>query len=945
MEAAPAGRADSFRGEGGSIVACRETETQAPLVGRNAEFAVLTEAIAAAGTGRGGTVLVCGQPGIGKSRLAAEAVGVARGKGFTVIEGRADPLLSGLSYAPVVQAFRGQLRSGPDSGNLAALFPDLRATDTGDPGLQRTRMYESVLAVTRRLADRNPVLLVLDDLHCADRGTIELLHYLGRNADDLPLLVLACFRSGVGNDALDAMAEATRRHPSGRLLDLAPLSDRAVRDLVRHVMGTPPPVALLRAVTSRASGVALFAVALTRHLAARRMSGPLPEVIRDVVREQISHLGDLDRRLLEVVAVAGTHGRSEVLADVSGLDLGALHAALRRLVSRRLVTERRPDAEPHYQVAHPLYAEAVYYELLLAERRTLHAAIGAALHNADRTVAAAPHYAAGGDSVPVDRAIEVFSAAGNRALTVGDLTEAAEYLSAALRRARDTRPDAVPALLVDLARLQQGRGRLDEAAELLRDAVALSERRGQDAEGRRAWRHLQAVLEVERGNLPAAVGLARASGRRPETDPPMRLMIHWIIALRHGDFPELALISQELVALPSTSDTPSARSVAHLGAGSLAALSGDVGTAAAELSSALELAARCGDEAPHLAFAPRMMLNGLSTLSGDLATAIRVADVSSTPPVRQWLPSATCYLQTMLATTRYFAGDLRTALSEMDSSVAEARRVGQDRLVGRTLAGRAFIRAERGALAEAAEDLAGARRHYDPSQIDLVDALDLAATSLALRRGVAAEAPALADTPPFGDTQLNCLRIAFAGYAAVQLSDFTEADRIAGILRAGGGSSPVLHALADRQQGFIDAAQGKQDEAVARLRSAATALRDLGMILLAAQAELELAELLEPSEADVVAAAATAAFTAAGSVPWPHRIAKQGHSIPAPRSGPLTRRETEIAKLVGQGLSNADIATALFLSERTVETHLRNVYRKLGLKSRVRLAQWARDRR
>ncbi|MER6898833.1 LuxR C-terminal-related transcriptional regulator, partial [Amycolatopsis sp. NPDC000740] len=156
---------------------------------------------------------------------------------------------------------------------------------------------------------------------------------------------------------------------------------------------------------------------------------------------------------------------------------------------------------------------------------------------------------------------------------------------------------------------------------------------------------------------------------------------------------------------------------------------------------------------------------------------------------------------------------------------------------------------------------------------------------------------------------------------------------------------PVLHALADRQQGFAEAARGNATEAVDRLRGSATVLRGFGMNLLAAQAELELAELLDPSEAEVMASSATAAFTAAGSAPWPERIVKQGHSVPAQRSGPLTRRESEITVLVGKGLSNADIASALFLSERTVETHLRNVYRKLGLKSRVRLAQWVRDRR
>ncbi|WP_158605543.1 ATP-binding protein [Amycolatopsis panacis] len=917
-----------------------------PLVGRDAEYAVLADAVTAAGSGRGGGLLVCGPPGIGKSRLAAETVGLARDKGFTVVEGRADPLLSGLAYAPIVQAFRDHLKapSGEGAEELGVLFPDLRpdAPSTGDPALQRTRMYESVLAVTRRLAARNPVLLFLDDVHCADRGTVELLYYIGRNAGELPVLVLACFRSGVANEALAAMAAATRRDPTGRLLELAPLTDRAVRELVGHLLGAPPSPALLRAVTSRASGIALFVVALTRHLATGRMSGPLPEVIRDVVLEQVNQLGETERRLLEVVAVAGVHGRPAVLGTVAGLDEPVLHAALRRLAGTRLVVEHRSGAEPHYRIAHPLYAEAIYGELGISERRSLHAAVGAALDasGAGGTVASAPHYAAGGDRVPAARAVEVFSDAGRRALTVGDLDEAGDYFLAALRRAREVRPEAVPALLVDLARVEQGRGRLGEAAALLDGAVTLGARRGEEPERLRAWRHLQALLEAERGNVRAAVDLARATGRRPDRDPPMRLMIHWIIALREVDLAELALVSKELAELPSTHDTPTAHAAARLGAGVLAALAGDPATAFAELSEALELAARCGGDAPHVAFPIRMLLNGLAVVRGDLATGIRVADVESTAPVRLWLPGATCYLETMLATTRYYAGDLATALTHLDHAVAEARRVGGDRLESRTLATRSFLRAERGDLDGAEADLTAARRRYDPEQIDLKDAVELAATALAVRRGAPADVPPLTGTLPFGDVQLNCLRTAFAGYAAVHSGDEDEADRITGLLRASGRDAAVPAALADLQQGLTAILRGARAEAGRLLRDAAIALRGMGVRLLAAHAELELAELLPRAEAAELTGAATAVLAAAGSSPFPARVARRGR--PVGKAGALTRRESEIAPLVGQGLSNAEIAARLFLSERTVETHLRNVYRKLGLRSRVSLARWVR---
>ncbi|HEV7647663.1 MAG TPA: AAA family ATPase [Actinophytocola sp.] len=942
-----------------------------PLVGRDRELAELANRIDGTARGRGGVVLMSGEPGIGKSRLAEEAVELARRHGFTLAEGRAGPLLSGLAYAPIVQALHGHLLSMTDAElaglrrvapDLGLLFPDPRLAPptAADAELQRTRMYEATLALTERLAARRPVLLFLDDLHWADRGTVELLHYLGRSARDLPVLVLACYRTGAvggrgaAHDTVHTMAAATRRDPAGQHIELAPLDEIAVAELVRHCLGTPPRESQLRAVTSRAAGVALFVVALTRQLDAGQTEKRLPKLITDAVRDRINQLERADRVVLEVIAVAGGLGTLHMLRTVGRLADLDLQITLRRLIAGNLITEHRAGAELHYQMAHPLYAEVVYGELAGSGRRALHAAIGAALDTvrgadhggSDHTLLIAPHYVAGGDNVPADRVVDVLSAAGRRAMTVCDPDEAASYLAAALRRARGVRPDLVPALLADLAMVQQGRGRLDDAAELLQDAITLSERHDQDHERRRGWQHLQALLEVERGNTPAAVRLARVGARRPSTDTPMRLMVHWIISLRNGDLPELTLISRELSALPSTQDTPVARSVARFGTGMLAAMTGRLATACAEVAAALELAALCGDDAPFVAFAPRMVLNGLSVLRGDLATAVRAADIDSTTPVRLLLPAATCYLQCMLAMTHYFAGDLAVALTEIDRGVLEARRVGQDRLVSRALAARAFLRAERGEFDGATADLAIARERYDAAQLDLMDAIDLAETALVLRRGGPAQAPAFADTLTFGDNQLNCLRTAYAGYAAVDAGDLAEADRVTGLLRAGGRDSPLLDALADRQQGLTATARGRRDDAADLLRNATSALGAMGSTLLAAQAELELAELLPPGDAAELIRSAAAAFAVAGATPWIQRAARLARTNRvnlAPR-GPLTRRETEIAAFVGLGLSNADIAARLFLSERTVETHLRNVYRKLGLSSRISLAKWSQRR-
>jgi DNA-binding CsgD family transcriptional regulator len=904
--------------------------TPPPLVGRERELAALTDAIADAARGHGGVVLLSGEPGIGKSRLAAETVGQARRRGFTVVEGRADPLLSTVPYAPIVQALRRHLISMTDTDpalvarlapDLDLLFPDLRhaVPAAGDAELRRTRMYESVLALVTRMATRHPVLLCFDDLHCADHATVELLHYVGRNAGDLPVLVLGCHWSGDTGDALDMMAAATRRDPRGRHLDLTPLTERAVAALVH---GTTA------AVSSRAAGVPLFALALAES------GGALPEVVRDVVLDRIGRLDPARRRLLDVVAVAGSSARSHVLRTVSGLSGPELAASLHRLVTSGLVGEHRCGAEVYYRVRHPLYAEVVYAELGACGQRALHAAVGAAVDGPEHTPAVARHYAAAGEDVPADRAIPVLGAAGRHALSVGDADDAARYLATALRRARDVRSDLVPDLLADLAGAQQARGRLDESADLLAHAATAGESRGQEVGRRQAWLRTLELLNVERGTAG-------------NMTPPLQLVTRWLIAARLGDLPELELVAKEMaangdspaaqsVARPDTG-TPAAQSVARLGAGTLAALSGDLAAACAALAPAVELAQLCGEDAASVAFAPRLLLSGLSVVRGDVATAVRAVDVD-TAAVR--FPAAGCYLRTTLALARYVAGSLPSALADADVAVAEAERVGQDRLISRTLAVRATLRAEAGDVPGATADVTAARRRSDDTQPDSPYVLDLAGAAVALLRGTPAEAPPCTGTPPFGEPLLTCLRMVVAGRIAVGDGDVLEAARLTDVLRSAGRDAPLADALADRQQGLTAAMRGDQATAVASLRSAATALNGMGAALLAAQAELELAELLPGPEAATLIRSAAMVFTANGARPWSDRATQLARTNRIPLSH-LTRRETEITELVGAGMSNADVASRLFLSERTVETHLRNIYRKLNLKSRINLAHWS----
>jgi DNA-binding CsgD family transcriptional regulator len=222
------------------------------------------------------------------------------------------------------------------------------------------------------------------------------------------------------------------------------------------------------------------------------------------------------------------------------------------------------------------------------------------------------------------------------------------------------------------------------------------------------------------------------------------------------------------------------------------------------------------------------------------------------------------------------------------------------------LACRAFLLAEQGNTGEAATCLAEAKRTYTPHEMSLVALTELAEASIAQQ-----PAP-ITEWSVFPETLVMSLRLMVAGPTDIDL-------------RALG---PLLSAHADRLDGVPTAAD--QFDA-------------MGVPLLAAQARLENAERTKDKDA---IGPCLAVFEQAGMAPWvdrTRRLARTlGVRIAATRTaGPLTKRESEVVRLLGQGFSNAEIATRLFLSERTVETHLRNSYAKFGLTSRVALTTWA----
>ena len=270
------------------------------LVGRGAERAQLEEALARARDGEGSVLLLGGEAGVGKSRLAAE---VAAASGALVLHG-ASRHGGTAPYEPVAGALRSYLRvepegladCGPLRSHLALLLPEL-----GDPpqAADRATLFEAVRCALARVAEERHVVVILDDLEWSDEATLELLGALAEPVTELAMLVIAVYRSdGLPRDhGLRRLRHELRRAGRLRELTVPPLDEADTGELLAAVLGAAPSRSLTRTIHDRTQGVPFFVEELARAL---RLSGsltagadgldaggdgevPLPETVRDAV--------------------------------------------------------------------------------------------------------------------------------------------------------------------------------------------------------------------------------------------------------------------------------------------------------------------------------------------------------------------------------------------------------------------------------------------------------------------------------------------------------------------------------------------------------------------------------------------------------------------------------------------------------------------------------------
>ncbi|WP_322768751.1 helix-turn-helix transcriptional regulator [Frankia sp. Cr1] len=934
-----------------------------PLLERADEVAVLRAAVGAARRGGAGAVVVQGPPGMGKTRLLAVAESFGASCGLRVLAGRGRELERQVALGVAVDLLAPPVAAA-DQTDRARLFAGLAApaaalfTGTG-AGASAPPDAEAVLLglcwLTANLTgwdlagdEVRPVLLTVDDAQWADAASLRFLTMLADRADRIPLVLVVAVRDGEAG----ADAPALRRLavvPQMRLLTLAPLSAEAVSRLVTHALPTADG-ALVAAVAHASGGNPFLVGELVQSLhvaetpAAASVAGLVPDTVVRSVLARLARLPADAGRLAASAAVLGDGTPLRRVAAHAALDLMAAERAADALATAHLLRPGDPLTFVHPLVGAAVYADQPAFARTRAHRRAadILAAEGEGAERvAGHLLVAAPE----GDTAVV----RVLREAAGPALSRGDPAAAARLLDRAL--AEPAPPHQRGALLIELARAQLTGGdtaahtTLSEGLALLRDAPA---RTRADALG------MLAQICHARGD---AAGAAAASGEALDLlDPhdPARedlLAGYLAIAMFHPSLVSDADRRMLPVLRAARQGRPPSRPplLAHVTL--RLALAGD------PASAVRHMAARALADDPLLGPDSPAALIGLVVhalvIAGELAAADAAADAALATARERGDLLAQASASYHRALSRFQQGALTAALADLEAAQT-AHTAGWTVSDGWIYSLLAVVHLERGDRAAAHEAL-GQANHVDPGTAGSMDAALVRHARARLALAEHDPAAALADACAAGRHLDEIYDVDHPGLlpwrttaalAAYHLGDHAHARQLAGqaverarqtgVAQAVGAALRVAGLVAGSRPdiALLTEAAGMLRETPAALEHAIT-LVDLGAALRRTGQREECRQplrhglaLADRMHARPLAERARAELDAVGV--RPRRTAVTGIDA-------LTPAERRVALLALHGNSNSQIAQGLFVTIKTVETHLARAYRKLGIAGRRQL--------
>jgi DNA-binding CsgD family transcriptional regulator/tetratricopeptide (TPR) repeat protein len=954
------------------------------IVGRETELAQLEQTLDDLERGSASCLAVEGEPGIGKTRLLAELRALAEARGHLVLSGAAAEFERELPFSVFVDALDAyvasqELREHKEwdadlERELGRVLPSLRSSDgAGAIADERYRAHRAVSFLLGLIAQERPLVLMLDDLHWSDGASIELIAALVRRPPAAPVLLAFSFRPG---QAAERLVTTMAGAPLTRL-ELCRLSEAEAAELLGS-----DDARLVAGIYSHAGGNPFYLEQLGRagdgaglSRAAERKAevAGVPVAVGAAIAGELESLSARTRAFVDAAAVAGEPFEPDLAAAIAELSEAEGLAALDDLLSVDLV--RPTDVPRRFSFRHPLVRRSVYESTPGGWRLAAHGRAAEALSARGADAAEQAHHvelsAGHGDQGAIELLVEAGRATAARAPAA-----AARWFEAALRLLPSAEAERQVDLRVALASAQRSLGALERCRDTLLEAT---KRLPPESAIRRVeLTALCAAVEHWQGRHEEAHHrLARAWRELPDRSTPeaAALQIELTVdGLYQNDFEQTfemgeAALSTAL-ALADRGLIAGAASALALGE----AAGARVGSAREHRAEALEQLERMDDDElasrletfyylgwaenylehydDAIARAERGMAIARSTgegrllvplmllrcypleMKGRLAeageiceTAVEIARLSANPHYLFWALWE-------LAWARYFAGDLDGTIAAGEESV----HVGGGRMRGGTMpsagggAGWALALAqfELGEVDEARrlmwevggeemENWFPAERYFNWENLALAE--------LALGNDEAADSIARRAEESAGEVDLRLpTALAARTRAEVQLAsgDPAGAGEAAEIsIAAGEAIEAGLEVACSRSVlGRALAAAGDRPRAIEVLREAERELDECGCVRMRDEARRELRKLGARAEVRGPSAAGDSGI------------------------GTLTKREREISELITERMTNKEIATHLFLSEKTIESHIRNVFNKLGASSRVEVARAIeRDRR
>jgi DNA-binding CsgD family transcriptional regulator/tetratricopeptide (TPR) repeat protein len=979
-----------------------------PHVGRASEIALLGDWLSDVAAGNGGVQIIAGQSGIGKTRLAKAVAERAEREKWFVSIGRVYSVESGVPYAVWSDALLHLLRGLDSSARnvltrggdwLGTICPAFATESTPDEESQRdgkARLLWNCSQFLARVAEKQPLLLVLENLHLADSASLELLHFVARQVGQARVAIIGTYAEAEldRNPALRDMEQSLLALGAAKLLRLDALSQTDIEQLVCEAFSVDHPSArqLARRLFSWTRGHPFFVEETLKSLVESgrlyERGGSwlgwevqeldLPRSVRSAVSKRLDHLGPDARTVACVASVLGARLRFSVLRVVCEIPNDALLAALDELCRAGILVESQRSDEDDYEFAHPIIQDVIYDSLGVARTRILHTTIARSLEQSFGEDALAHadvlafHFSRAEPDAEGGKAALYLAAAGRDALARHADRAAADYLSAALERQS---PDVDADTLVDdLAQARQRLGDYDGAMGLWQRARSEADARGNAARCARVERrmgqacywsgrfeeslaHYESALlsatragdDAERAQIQINRGACWQSLGKPQ-DAERDLSGALEVAQRLGDRALLARSHRALLFLHTFIGPPE--------------------TARGHGERAVTLAEESDDRT--VAWSAHYGLAVLAGLTSDKVSVLKHIERSDQLAEELQSPLLRLYTDELSMQYAFASGNWDAGIALSERTIATARVLNQRTLLPRLLVW--------------ATQFYTARGEYERAKAYLDEAWELGVARAARGRpievhsqvtvyaGLASYYLAVGDYGKAVEIGEQGLAIADrAGYvvwstwrlipvtaeAAFWKRDLARAQQLRDRMKE--DCERMGHRLGlvwvDAGDALIARLREDYKKAAELCRNAIEGLESIPWIFDAARLRRWYADVLlrlgdtEGAVRELRRSHETLAGLGARiemerargmmkelGVRLPTRSADGGG-----RKAKLTGRESDIARLVAARKSNKEIAVALGISARTVTTHVANIFSKLGVSSRGELADRMRE--